>query len=94
MHQANLKRENSVEALTQMTSDSGTATGKRRPVQRLMVMQTGTTATGIHLKVTHAVIGRPLTISCTAEFTLTINGKTTATIETPLEPTMSAIGTM
>ena len=93
VHQANPKRENSVEALTHQMSVSGTATGKIQPVQKLTAMQTGTTATGIHLKVTHAVIGRPLTISCTAEFTLMINGKTGATIETLLEPSMSVTGT-
>ena len=91
--QANPQRENNVKALTHQMSVSGTATGKTQPVQKQTAMQTGTTATGIHLKVTHAVIGRPSTISCTAEFTLMINGKTTATIETPLEPTMSATGT-
>ena len=93
VHQANLKRENSVEALTHQMSVSGTATGKTQPVQKLTAMQTGTLATGIHLKVTHAVTGRPSTISCTAECTLMINGKIGATIETLLEPTMSATRT-
>ena len=93
VHQANLKRENSVEVLTHQMSVSGTATGKTQPVQKLTAMQTGTTATGILLKVTPAVTGRPSTISCTAEYTLMINGKIGATIETLLEPTMSATGT-
>ena len=74
-------------------SVSGTATGKTRLVQKLTAMQTGTTATGIHLKVTHAVTGRISTDSCTAERTLTINGKIGATIETLLEPSMSVTGT-
>ena len=93
VQQANPQRENSVEALTHQMSVSGTATGKTQPVQKLTEMQTGTIVTGIPLKVTHAVIGRPSTISCTAECTLMINGKTTATIETLLEPSMSATGT-
>ena len=93
VQQANPQRENSVEALTHQMSVSGTATGKTQPVQKLTAMQTGTTATGIHLKVTHAVTGRPSMISCTAECTLMINGKTTATIETLLEPSMSATRT-
>ena len=93
VHQANLKRENSVEALTHQMSVSGTATGKTRPVQKLTAMQTGTIATGIQLKVTHAVTGRTSTDSCTAESTLTINGKIGATIETLLEPSMSVTGT-
>ena len=93
MHQANPKRENSVKALTHQMSVSGTATGKTRPVQKLTAMQTGTIATGIQLKVTHAVTGRTSTDSCTAESTLTINGKIGATIETLLEPSMSVTGT-
>ena len=93
MHQANLKRENNVKDLTHQMSVSGTATGKTRPVQKLTAMQTGTIATGIQLKVTHAVIGRTLTDSCTAESMLTTNGKIGATIETLLEPSMSVTGT-
>ena len=93
MQQANPQRENSVEALTHQMSVSGTATGKTQPVQKLTAMQTGTAATGILLKVTPAVTGRPSTISCTAECTLMINGKIGATIETLLEPTMSATRT-
>ena len=93
MLQPNRQRENNAKALTQMMSVSGTVTGKTQLVRKQTAMQIGTTATGIRLKVTHAVIGRLSTISCTAEFTLMINGKTTATIETPLEPTTSATGT-
>ena len=93
VHQANLKRENSVEALIHQMSVSGIATGKTQHVQKLTAMQTGTAATGILLKVTPAVTGRPSTISCTVECTLTINTKIGATIETQLEPSTNVTGT-